>query len=178
MDLDASLAPGCYGMSMCYREGTSECGTCPFAATCKPLAEQQLTMLRAELGIVAPVQKKPVETPKPLIPPAVLELTNGLPKKVVAWVAYIEREGIKVTEALTKGENPFKGRRPTFLAIACHVLLKRPDGINRDLLSQAFLHKLDWSAETAAAHVTQTRQILKALGAIDEVDGLIRLRAA
>ncbi|WP_448035165.1 hypothetical protein [Bradyrhizobium liaoningense] len=49
-DLDVSLAPGCYGMSMCYREGTPECSTCPFAASCGPLAARQLAMLRADGG--------------------------------------------------------------------------------------------------------------------------------
>jgi len=46
--LDVSLAPGCYGMSMCFREGTAECSTCPFAASCKPRAEDQAAMLRRE----------------------------------------------------------------------------------------------------------------------------------
>jgi hypothetical protein len=178
--IDLSLAPGCYGMSMCYRDGTAECGTCPFAASCKPLAEQQLAMLRAELGVVMPEHKsaeKPLKIAA-LASPAVMELTNGLPKKVAAWIAYIEREGIKVTEALTKGENPFRGKRPPFMAITCHLLLKLPQGVSRDLLARCLQEKLSWSAETTAAHVTQVRQILTALGAIDEVDGMIKLRAA
>jgi hypothetical protein len=175
MELNLSLAPGCYGMSMCYREGTAECGTCPFAASCKPLAEQQLAMLRAELGVVAP-KRKTVEKHEVVAKP-VMAYTNGLPKKVAAWIEYIEREGIKVTEALTKGENPFRGKRPPFLAIACHLLLKLPNGVSRDLLTQCFQEKLSWSPETTTAHVTQVRQILAALGAVDEVDGLMRLRA-
>ncbi|MCK1543301.1 hypothetical protein IVB12_15405 [Bradyrhizobium sp. 179] len=162
-------------MSMCFREGTAECSTCPFAASCKPRAEAQLAMLRAELGVVVPERKA---APKPAAPGPVMELTNGLPKKVAAWIAYIEREGIKINEALTKGENPFRGKRPAFLAIACHLLLKLPQGVSRDLLTQCFRDKLSWSAETTAAHVTQARQILAHVGAIEEVDGMIKLRAA
>jgi hypothetical protein len=180
MEPNITLAPGCYGMSMCYREGTAECGTCPFASSCGPLAAQQLAMLRAELGVVMP-KRKPVDKPQKaaaIVPAAVMELTNGLPKKVAAWIAYIEREGIKVTDALTKGENPFRGKRPPFMAITCHLLLKLPQGVSRDLLARCLQEKLSWSAETTAAHVTQVRQILTALGAIDEVDGMIKLRAA
>ncbi|MGX0999279.1 hypothetical protein [Bradyrhizobium diazoefficiens] len=44
--LDISLAPGCYGMSLLRREGSTECSTCPFAPPCKPAGEQQLAMLR------------------------------------------------------------------------------------------------------------------------------------
>jgi hypothetical protein len=180
MELDVSLAPGCYGMSMCFREETAECSTCPFASSCGPLAAAQLAMLRAELGVVIP-ERKTAPKPRPAtpgVPAAVMELTNGLPKKVAAWITYLEREGIKVTEALAKGENPFKGKRPAFMAIACHLLLKLPQGVSRDLLNQCFREKLSWSAETTAAHVTQARQILIAIGAVDEVDGMIKLRAA
>lgn len=178
--LDISLAPGCYGMSMCYKEGSTECDTCPFASSCKPACEQQLATLRAEFGIVAPEVKsqRPVQKVTQSVPADTMTLTNGLPKKIAAWISYIEREGIKVVETLTKGENPFAGRRPTFLNIACLLLLKKPEGVSRDLLRQCFMQKLSWSDETAASHITQTRQILSALGAIDEVDGMIRLRAA
>ncbi len=176
--LNVSLAPGCYGMSMCYKEGSAECGTCPFASSCKPLCEQQLVMLRAEFGIVVPKSKtqRPAAQPALAVPADVMALTDGLPKKVAAWIHYIEREGIKVTETLMKGENPFTGRRPTFLNIACLLLLKKPAGVSRDLLRQCFMAKLSWSDETAASHITQTRQILCALGAVDDIDGMIKLR--
>lgn len=165
-------------MSMCFREASTECKTCPFSSSCQPLAEKQLAMLRAELGIVAkeprkaPVAAKPAST----VSPKVMELTGGLPKKVAAWVAYIDQAGIKVVEGLTKGANPFQGRRPQFLSIACHLLLKRPQGVTRDMLNQAFMHALKWQADTAQSHVTQTRQILAALGATEDVDGLMKLR--
>jgi hypothetical protein len=136
-------------------------------------------MLRAELGVVVPERKqaeKPAQAAA-IVPPK-MEYTNGLPKKVAAWIAYIEREGIKVTEGLTKGENPFKGKRPSFLAIACHLLLKLPEGVNRDLLTRSFQQKLSWSPDTTAAHVTQARQILMAIGAVDDIDGILKLRAA
>lgn len=178
MDLDVSLAPGCYGMSMCYREGTAECGTCPFASSCGPLAAKQLAMLRAELGVVVPVKKSAEKPAAAASERPTMELTNGLPKKVAAWIEFIEREGIKVTETLRRGENPFRGKRPSFLAITCHLLLKMPNGVHRDLLTRCFQDKLSWSAETTASHVTQTRQILLAIGAVDENDGLIKLRAA
>lgn len=176
-ELDVSLAPGCYGMSMCFKDGSTECSTCPFASSCKPLCEQQLAALRAELGIVVPVVKsqRPA-APKQHMTSALMELTDGLPKKVAAWILYIEREGIKVTEALSKGQNPFAGRRPAFLNVACALLLKRPQGIDRAIMEYAFCTKLQWKAETAASHITQARQILTALGAADEVDGMLKLR--
>lgn len=176
--IDVTMAPGCYGMSMLYSEGSAECSTCPFATTCKPLGEQQLAMLRAELGIVVPVRKTVAVQPKPEIPQRILELTNGLPKKVAAWVYYIEKSGIKVTESLAQGRNPFQGKRPDFLNIACLLLLKCPQGVPRETMRYAFMSKLSWTPETATSHVTQTKQILGALGAADDLDGLLKMRAA
>jgi hypothetical protein len=175
--LNVSMAPGCYGMGMLFRDGSAECSTCPFAASCKPIGEQQLAMLRAELGVV--VRERPAPEPVREARPgsAVMTLTDGLPKKVAAWIGYIEREGIKVNEALASQTNPFTGKRPNFLNIACQLLLKCPKGVNRDMLSYAFTTKLNWSKETASSHITQTKQILAALGAIDDVDGLMQLRA-
>lgn len=175
MEPNRLLAPGCYGMSMCFREGSTECSTCPFAASCKPAAEAQLAMVRAELGVIVP-KRKEIQKPQPGAAGATMQLTNGLPKKVAAWLGYIEREGIKINEALARHENPFRGKRPAFLAIACHLLLKLPQGVSRDLLTQCFCEKLNWSTETTAAHITQTRQILAHVGAIEEVDGMIKLR--
>lgn len=180
MDLmDEALAPGCYGMGMLFKEGSAECSTCPFAAACKPLGERQLAMLRAELGIKPQAAQRPAgadSASPPLVTPATMTLTDGLPKKVAAWIDYIERAGISVTESLARGENPFAGKRPHFLNIACLLLLKMPGGISRDTLSYAFTTKLNWGAETAASHITQTRQILEALGAAESVDGMLRLR--
>jgi hypothetical protein len=173
--LDTALAPGCYGMSMCFKEGSTECGTCPFAATCKPLGEQQLAMMRAELGIKPPVVK-PREVRPARVSPG-MQMSVGLPKKVAAWVDYIEKAQISVTEALRNRVNPFIGRRPQFLTVACHLLLNCEAGVSRQTLKYAFMKKLNWSEDTTEAHITQTRQILTAVGAIDSVDGVMRLRA-
>lgn len=172
--LEVSGAPGCYGMGTLFKEGSNECSTCPFGSTCGPLAEAQLLRIRAELGISPPKAKRVKSVIKaPSVNPAVFAL--NLPKKVRELMGRIEGAGIKVTEALARRENPF-ATKPQFLRVTCHLLLKLPGGFERDLLRTCFMTKLNWSKGTADAHVIQAVQVLKALGAAEEVNGSLRLR--
>lgn len=170
-----SLAPGCFGLAMTYRESARECAACPFASACAPLAESNLATLRAELGIVlspSAIKKKLAASIKDSAPPA-------LPVKVVAHIARLDRLGIKLAPALARGENPFEvNQRPAFLRIACHLLLKLKDGVSRDLLAQCFRQRLEHSPDTAAAHAKQTFQILEAVGVARERNGLLQLQVS
>ncbi len=172
--LNIDAAPGCYGMGTLYKEGSNECSTCPFGQTCGPLAADQLTRIRLEMGIALPAVKPPKRVVKtPSVSPAVF--AGNVPKKVGELMERIERAGISVTEALGRRENPFSAKWP-FLRVTCHLLLKLPQGIKRDRLCTLFMEKLNWSKGTADAHVIQAVQVLKALGAAEEVDGSLRLR--
>jgi hypothetical protein len=171
--LEISGAPGCYGMGTLFKAESNECSTCPFGATCGPKAALQLERIRAEMGIVVKVAPPKRLVKNPTVSPTALAL--NLPKKVAELMTRIDAAGIKVTEALAQGLNPFT-TRPSFLRVTCHLLLKLPMGISRDLLCTCFMSKLNWSKGTADAHVIQAVQYLKAVGAANEVDGSLRLR--
>jgi hypothetical protein len=176
-NIDVTAAPGCYGLGMLYKPASNECKTCPFGQTCGPIAGDQLLRLRAELGIVAPpapkVRKVAGAAPTPSAHPTTF--MPSLPKKVQEVMDWIDKQGIRVGEALAQGINPFTAR-PQFLRVTCHLLLKQRVGIKRDLLCHCFMTKLEWSKGTADAHVIQAVQVLKALGVADEVDGRLALK--
>lgn len=174
---DLHLAPGCYGFALSFKEGSAECSTCQFAARCQVIGTEQLARRRLELGITA----KPVKERKPRVVAAAVEavagstLTGGLPKKVEELMQRIERAGIRVTEGLREGRNPFLGQKPAFLSVACHLILNIEQGVDRATLNKAFQKKLNWSEGTAAAHTTQAFQALIALGAAHEANGRLTL---
>ncbi|AMB48375.1 hypothetical protein [Methylobacterium sp. AMS5] len=176
---DIALAPGCYGFALSFKEGSPECSTCPFAGRCQAIGAEQLARRRAELGIVAPVKRTRTPSPAPAPVAAATAapgaLTSEMPKKVAELLARIERMGIKVTEALAEGRNPFAGTKIGFLAVACHLMMKLDQGVERALLIKAFQQKLNWSEGTAAAHATQAFQALEALGAASNSNGRLTL---
>ena len=48
---DPFLAPGCFGAALAYKEEAAECRSCPFKEQCAPLSQENLRILRAELGL-------------------------------------------------------------------------------------------------------------------------------
>lgn len=169
--IDLSLAPGCFGLGMVYRDSAKECISCPFQAQCAPLAATRLTAVRTELGIV---ERKKVSRPKPVETAPAGALTD-YPKKVIELMERIDRAGIKVTEMLAARQNPFRSS-PVFMRVTCHLLLGL-GSIRRDVLQRALMSKLEWSEGTATAHAMQASQLLQALGAATEANGIITLRS-
>ena len=171
-ELDASLAPGCYGISLLYRKDTPECSTCPFAAQCAPLAQAQLEKLRAEMGIVVVAkQDKRVSSASD---PTAAGFT--LPVKVQELVDAIERTGIKVGEVLRRGANPFTNKFP-FMRVAAFLLLKSQGaGVTRDGVAKAIAQVLKVSNTTADAYALQASHALRAIGVANETGGVLRLR--
>lgn len=170
---DLALAPGCYGFALSFKEGSPECSTCPFAGRCAVIGAEQLARRRLELGIT--VREK--RAPKAAVKVAAIGqvLTDTLPKKVEEVLQRIEAAGIRVTEALREGRNPFLNEKPAFLRVACHLILHMPQGIDRKTLALAFQKKLNWSEGTAAAHATQAFQALSHLGAAHDNNGRLTL---
>ena len=180
MTTDISAAPGCYGIGLIFKGESSECKSCPFAASCGPLATEQLTRLRLELGITVKQKLPAIErkhTGEVTVSPT--GITTYLPKKVLEHLAWIERANIKVVDCLARGENPFPIGAKHFLRAACLMLLspKRPNGITRKDLMMAFTSPaIGHSVGAATAHVLQAIQILTALGATEETNGTLKLR--
>lgn len=170
---DTPHAPGCFGSSICFQAASPECGACMFKTQCEPLAVARGIELRARFGV-----KERAIKPK-AIPAAgepsehVAERT--LPKKVEELLQRIANAGITVTDSLARGENPFTSK-PTFLRIACHLLLRRQGGFTRPELVRGLMTKLNWTEGTASAHATQAFQALKALGAAEESNGFLTLK--
>ncbi|TXN07949.1 hypothetical protein FV222_01560 [Methylobacterium sp. WL103] len=174
---DLSLAPGCYGFALSFKAGSPECSTCPFAGQCEITGAEQLARRRLELGITVREKRvrKPVAETEVAVAAIGQVLTDTLPKKVDELIQRIEKAGIRVTEALREGRNPFLNEKPAFLRVACHLILHMPQGIDRKTLSIAFQKKLNWSEGTAAAHATQAFQALSHLGAAHEANGRLTL---
>lgn len=162
-------APGCYGSALAYREGDPQCVSCPFVENCAPLSTERLALLRAEYGIKPPKR----EVKGSIVTPVGEQLS--VPVKVMELIGRIERAGIAMKRDLMRGVNPFNSK-PAFLRVACHLLLRIPQGVSRAQLTMAFAHKFEWSPETAMTHTSVAIQTLKAVGAIDDRDGKIILR--
>ena len=167
--IDESQAPGCYGSALTYDMGSAECSQCMFAAQCGPKSAERMKYLREKLNL--PMSK---EKAKPIMAPVARPMEMAMPKKVLELLERIERAGIRVTEALSKGQNPFM--KPAFLRVTCHLLLHLKDGIDTPTLAMALAKKLEWQPGTASAHAIQARQALIALGAAEEINGKLRLK--
>lgn len=167
-------APGCYGSALTYEEGAAECRTCPFAEGCAPLSKASLERIQLKLGIIKPAPQPAQAVPsQPLLKQSVL--TARLPKKVVEFLERFERQGIRITEALNRRENPFMKSSAPF-RIACHLLIKMPNGIDSGLLATALQLKLAWTKESSDAYARLVFQTLEAAGATVVKDGKTMIR--
>jgi hypothetical protein len=153
-ELDLSLAPGCYGNGLLFDAAAAVCGACPFVGRCGPEGAQRLAASRERLG---------------LVPPPSNELRS--------LMQAIECAGINVVEALRCGQNPFQ-RNPQFLRIACHLLLRKQDGVSRDVLARVFEQRLGWSGSKARQHALVTMQFMQAVGATFEFQDAMYVRKA
>ena len=166
------FAPGCYGSALAFDIEQSVCRRCAFATSCQTLHQENLAALRARFGIVA--------KPKPAAPPPEADKINPatmmLPKKVREHIERIERAGIKITDKLRAGENPFPTSGFAFLRVACHLLLNLPKPVDQKLLTFALEAKLNWRHDLANAHARMALQVLTHVGAVDELEGKFVLR--
>jgi hypothetical protein len=153
-ELDLSLAPGCYGNGLLYDASNAVCGACPFVGRCGPEGAERLARSRERLGLVPP-------------PSRALE----------ALMQAIARAGINVAEVLRCGQNPFE-RNPPFLRIACHLLLRKHDGISREVLTRVFEQRLGWGIGKSRQHAVVTMQFMAAVGATYEFEDAMYLRKA
>lgn len=173
MTLIPQFAPGCFGSALAYKDNESICRGCTFNVECRPLHLENKARLQALAGIKPP-KVKPVE----LAPSAPIDPTTmNLPTKVRELLERIDRNNLNIVGHLRRGENPFVDTMP-FMRIACHLLLRCPANmrLDRQLLSSAFVKKLNWQQGTAEAHARLAVQALVHVGAIDLVDGVISLR--
>lgn len=170
-DLDLNLAPGCFGSALTYIEGSVECGSCLFAARCKPLHDANLATLRARLKLPASPQRKRVERKEE---PAATLAPAPLPSQVEEMIGRIERAGIKVTEALAAGRNPFDSRFSS-LRVACHLLLNMRS-VGRETLVMALEKKLHMGRVSATSRAKHLVQLLVAVGAATETNNKLTLK--
>ena len=173
------LSPGCFGSALTFKEEDSVCRGCKFAELCKPAHLDAKAQLQARFGITkmsAKSKAAKAEQKKEAArseDPAVL----ALPVKVQEIINKLDRGNYQVVEKLRSGENPFGSTMP-FMKIACHLLLRIERPLDRPLLAQAFMHKMNWGQGTADAHARMAIQALTHVGAVDNVDGRISLRRA
>lgn len=164
--------PGCFGSALTFEAEAAECRSCPFAPRCGPLSAERLQALRAKYGITIKTKRgRPKIEPKP----AAVAMTPVIPPDIQALADRIEGAGLRVTEKLGKGENPFP-ERFGFLRVFAHLLLRAPGGFDRPLLKRALAQKLGCSAETAEAYTRKAVLLMTALGAIRETNGMFQIK--
>lgn len=166
-------APGCYGSALTYEEGAPECVGCQFAKECAPLSKASLERIHAKFGIKPRVPKKAPPKANPPVRRSVF--SDRWPKKVMDVVERLEKSGVKITEALRNGRNPFVSKPKPFL-IACHMLIKTNKGIQEPMLTEALRTKLAYTPESAKDTARLVLQVLEAIGATVETDGIIMIR--
>ncbi len=172
------LAPGCFGSALIFKGDDMVCTACVMRSQCEPVHMLALEQLRASLGITAPVAK-----PKVKIAATQAERDDptrmALPKKVRELLEAIDRARYNIKGNMLNGVNPFAGQpKMRFMLVACHLILslseKRPI-TQRDFVT-GFISKLHHSPQTAEAHARMAVQVLMHVGAIDNVDGVLKLR--
>ena len=153
---DVKGAPGCFGSALTFKAKAPECISCEFNIGCAPASAMRAAMLAEKFGL----PQKPVKAP-------------------AARVRYkIEKLGIDVRGVISDGENPFTGAMTgmMFMALATHLLLRCPIGIERKMLVEAYQKKFSWSEGTAISHALQAFQAFCALGVASEQNGRLKLR--
>lgn len=157
-EADVSLAPGCFGMALAYRDDAPECQSCPFADKCKPLAAERLELVRSRLGLVLPARReprKPVE--------AVSALSSGA------------SQPSNLGAALRKGINPFQNNRK-YLEVTCHLLITFPAGVTIRSLMRVFTTRLSMSPGVARGHIRAATKLLIKHNAVTLNDGTLKLK--
>lgn len=169
--------PGCFGQAMTYSDELTECQSCPFAQDCKGEHQMALRRLREAHGIDLEPKRKRFKAPAPTASTTTASGTPAfsLPKKVEDLLARFDRLGLKVIDGFKQRKNPFPAD-VMFMRIAAHLVLNIPSGVKRDDLIESFMKRMDWSRGTAAAHATQARQALEALGVAEEQNGRLILK--
>ncbi|MBO6508745.1 MAG: hypothetical protein JJ979_09760 [Roseibium sp.] len=166
--------PGCFGSALCYKPAHPECHHCIYATACAPEAQKRLENLRDQFGIRVPKRRTlPVSEQ---VTADGLKMIGEVPVKVAEFLGRCDRANIKITEALREGRNPFE-KKPIHMRIACHLLLKATDGVDLKVLKQVLQKKLGWEELTANSYVIQACQTLIAVGAAEQRDFRLYLKA-
>lgn len=160
-----AFSPGCFGSAIAFVEESAICSNCPFSVTCKPLHVENLARLRTEMGIPNVTGPKPRPASSD---PAVDPATACLPRKVAELVKRLCGLETDIGEALRVGINPFVNQSG-FLQITAHLLINMGQPVSRNVFSEAFQRKLNWSKGTADAHARMICQALTHIGAITEI---------
>ena len=169
------FSPGCFGSALAYEDTAPVCTACTFAEKCRPLHEHNLELLRERVGVKgkgSKTAKNPLAQ-KPAADPAALTV----PKKVQALVDKLDSSGLRITEKLSRGVNPFADTQGMgYLKIAAHLLLRLKAPLDRQTLAYAYQTKLGWTEGTADSHARMTIQALTHIGAVRNIDGLITVK--
>lgn len=167
-----AFAPGCFGSALAFQESHPLCASCQFVTDCKPLHEVNLAHLKKECHI-QDRRSFTMNSPSAGNPnPGARVLT----KKVREYLDKIEKAGIRITEGLSQGVNPFDPKVMSFMHVAAHLLLRLKEPVQSRTLALAFTRRFNCGESTAEAYVRITTQILRHVGAVDVMDGGMILR--
>lgn len=175
------FSPGCFGSAIAFKKDDVVCSNCPFVAQCEPVHRVSLQTLRDRFGVKTTREivseraqkREAVQAAKKAAPVDPTLLT--VPKKVRELLERLDRGSYDVVGKLKRGENPFGAAIP-YMMVACHLLINFQTPVDQKFLSTAFVRKLGWQKNTADAHARMAIQALTHVGAVENNDGLIRIR--
>ena len=164
------FSPGCFGSALAYKDDEIVCRACTFRTACLPVHLENRLALQLRMGLKPKAAAKPAVEAKSSDPARL-----SLPVKVVDLLNRLDNGNFDIIGKMKRGENPLASGFP-FMKIVCHLLMRYPGALNRQMLSSAFVSKLKWQENTAEAHARMAIQVLTHIGAVDNVDGNITLR--
>jgi len=166
------FAPGCFGSIIAFSASDAICKNCPFSEQCKPAHEERKKKMRSAYGIKVPSR----QSRKQIADVIMDEPVMSLPPKTQTLFEKLDKSNFDVCNKLQNQINPFATNGPKYLEILCHLLMNVPGLISNDYLVASFMKIFNWKQNTATAHVRIAIQALAHVGAIDCIDGAIRLK--
>ncbi len=174
------LAPGCFGSALMFKATDMVCSACPFHTDCGVKHEVALALLRQQLGVtVAQKSVKQEVVHRPAPHPAEEPVAMTMPKKVKELIERFDRGSYDIVAQMQKGINPFVNLPGLkFMKIACHMIMKTDrHPATQKFLQAGMIHALHHTEATAAAHARMALQALLHIGAIEQTDGVYRVKA-
>ena len=179
--IDNKTTPGCFGAASVFDENYAVCQSCAAFRTCGEAARSNLQAMRERIDLSA-VMTRRVQVRSAAMragaAPVVSRQASAIPEEDQRVIALISDKNRKAGEqatllckynkinlcraALPNRVNPFAESGPSFMRVACDLLLN--GGFTKAMLKQRLMTVLGWSPGTAAAHGSMATALLYAFG--------------
>lgn len=175
-------APGCYGSVIAFSNDSQTCRSCNYRGNCSELAIEGLNRLALELNVQS-IRKQMNAPQKVEVKPKAANV--AVEAATVANTETVQSKGVsakaqKVIDSIKKrridfgrikqGKNPFALDKPTYMKIACSLLISTT-GFDEEDLARLLIDAGEAGSNSEADSLLRTiKEILCHFGVI-EVDG-------